>query len=207
VKHQVCRFHILAELNKAVLRAVAQVRKRLAAQKPQLPRGRPVTPEARRKVRRRRHLDRKIGDLFEHRHLFVRRHLTPAEQRTLWRITRGLPRLRALRRIVEEIYCLFDRRCRTETALAKLARLRSQVGRCKGLGPIFKKLRSSDLEKALTFLDDRLLGSTSNAVERGNRRHRKMQKTVYWSELKRRSAAGSPWTCFARPKAPPASKP
>ena len=62
---------------------------------------------------------------------------------------------------------------------AKLTRLRIQVGRCKGLGPIFKKLRSSDLEKALTFLDDRLLGSTSNAVERGNRRHRKMQKTVY----------------------------
>ena len=80
---------------------------------------------------------------------------------------------------MEEIYRLFDRRCRTETALAKLARLRAQVGRCKGLGPIFKKLRSSDLEKALTFLDDRLLGSTSNAVERGNRRHRKMQKTVY----------------------------
>src|SRR3954466_14106792 len=179
VKHQVCRFHILAELNKAVLRAVAQVRKRLAAQKPKLPRGRPVTPEAKRKVRRRRHLDRKIGGLFEHRHLFVRRHLTPAEQRTLWRITRGLPRLRALRRIVEEIHRLFDRRCRTETALAKLARLRTQVGRCKGLGPIFQKLRSSDLEKALTFLDDRLLGSTSNAVGRGNRRHRKMQKTVY----------------------------
>jgi hypothetical protein len=77
------------------------------------------------------------------------------------------------------VHRLFDRRCRTETALAKLARLRTEVGRCKGLGPIFKKLRSSDLEKALTFLDDRLLGSTSNAVERGNRRHRKMQKTVY----------------------------
>src|SRR5580700_11353269 len=43
VKHQVCRFHILAELNKAVLRAVAQVRKQLAAQKPPLPRGRPGT--------------------------------------------------------------------------------------------------------------------------------------------------------------------
>ena len=36
-----------------------------------------------------------------------------------------------------------------------------------------------NLEKALTFLDDRLLASTSNAVERSNRRHRKMQKTVY----------------------------
>jgi hypothetical protein len=29
------------------------------------------------------------------------------------------------------------------------------------------------------YLDDKLLPSTSNAVERGNRRHRKMQKTVY----------------------------
>jgi hypothetical protein len=38
VKHQVCCFHILAELNKAVLRAVAQARKQLAAGKPKLPR-------------------------------------------------------------------------------------------------------------------------------------------------------------------------
>jgi len=42
-----------------------------------------------------------------------------------------------------------------------------------------QKLFSPNLEKALTFLDDKLLPSTSNAVERGNRRHRKMQKTVY----------------------------
>jgi hypothetical protein len=41
------------------------------------------------------------------------------------------------------------------------------------------KLFSANLEKALTFLDDSLLPSTSNAVERSNRRHRKMQKTVY----------------------------
>jgi hypothetical protein len=179
VKHQVCRFHILAELNKAVLRAVAQVRKELAAQKPKLPRGRPGTPEAKRKARRRRHLERKIAELFEHRHLFVRRQLTPGEYQTLRRISRGLPVLRALRDVVEEIYRLFDRRCRTATALTKLARLRTQVGRFKGLTPILQKLRSPNLEKALTFLDDRLLGSTSNAVERANRRHRKMQKTVY----------------------------
>jgi hypothetical protein len=179
VKHQVCRFHILAELNKAVLRAVAAVRKRLTAQEPKLPRGRPSTPEAKRKARRRRHLKQKVGDLFEHRHLFVRRHLTPAERRTLRRICRGSPQLRALRQVVEEVYRLFDRRCRTETALRKLARLRAQVRHFKGLRPIFQKLESPDLEKALTFLDDSLLGSTSNAVERGNRRHRKMQKTVY----------------------------
>jgi hypothetical protein len=179
VEHQVCRFHILAELNKAVLRAIARVRKQLAAQEPKLPRGRPGTPEAKRKARRRRHLQRKVGDLFEHRHLFVKRHLSQGERRTLRRITRGLPQLRALRQVVEEIYRLFDRRCRTETALTKLARLRSEVRQFKGLRPIFQKLESPNLEKALTFLDDSLLGSTSNAVERGNRRHRKMQKTVY----------------------------
>jgi hypothetical protein len=179
VEHQVCRFHILAELNQAVLRAVAQVRKHLAAQKPKLSRGRPGTPEAKRKARQRQRLQRKIGDLFEHRHLFVKRQLTPGERRTLRRISRGLPQLRALREMVEEIHRLFDRRCRTETALMKLARLRARVRRFKGLAPIFQKLQSPNLEKALTFLDDSLLGSTSNAVERGNRRHRKMQKTIY----------------------------
>jgi hypothetical protein len=179
IEHQVCRFHILAELNKAVLHAVASVRKHLAAQKPKLPRGRPATPAAKRTARRRRHLERKIGDLFEHRHLFVRRQLTPSERRMLQRISRGLPQLRALRQVVEEIYHLFDRRCRTETALTKLTRLRSRVRRFKKLKPIFQKLESPNLEKALTYLDDSLLGSTSNAVERGNRRHRKMQKTVY----------------------------
>ena len=41
------------------------------------------------------------------------------------------------------------------------------------------KLQSPGLEKALVFLDERLMGATSNAVERGNRRYRKMQKAVY----------------------------
>jgi hypothetical protein len=35
------------------------------------------------------------------------------------------------------------------------------------------------VEKALTFLDDRLLGATSNAAERGDRRYRKMQRGIY----------------------------
>jgi len=47
------------------------------------------------------------------------------------------------------------------------------------VGETLRKLFSSTLDKALTFLDDKLLPSTSNAVERGNRRYRKMQKSVY----------------------------
>ncbi len=80
---------------------------------------------------------------------------------------------------MDEVYRLFDRRCRTDTALAKLARLRCRVRRYRSLGRSLDKLKSPNLEKALTFLDDELLPATSNAVERGNRRHRKMQKTVY----------------------------
>ena len=47
------------------------------------------------------------------------------------------------------------------------------------LREVLKKVRSPGLEKALVFLDERLMGATSNAVERSNRRYRKMQKTVY----------------------------
>lgn len=176
--HQICEFHILQDLNRAVLRAVAQVRKQLTAQQPKLKRGRPKT-DHRPLVRKHQRLQQKISDLFEYRFLFVQHHLTDAERATLRRITRGLPHLRTLRQIVDETYRLFDRRCRSATALAKLAALRKRVQRFTTLNQILKGLFSVNVEKALTFLDDRLLGATSNAVERGNRRYRKMQKTVY----------------------------
>jgi len=80
---------------------------------------------------------------------------------------------------MDEVYRLFDRRCRTETALAKLARLRQRVQRFTYVGKTLQRLFGTHVEKALTFLDDRLLPATSNAVERANRRHRKMQKTIY----------------------------
>jgi len=65
--HQVCEFHVIKELTKAVLRAVAKVRKELAATKPKLGRGRPSTMAARRAAQRRQRIDRKVGDLFGHR--------------------------------------------------------------------------------------------------------------------------------------------
>jgi len=178
VPHQICEFHILADLSRAVLSAVAKVRKDLAARQPKLPRGRP-TRQTRPLVRQRQRLQQKIADLFTYRHLFVQRDLSPTERQTLQRITRGLPHLRALREIMDEVYRLFDRRCRTHTALAKLARLRQRVQRFAQIGQTLKALFSANVEKALTFLDDRLLPATSNAVERGYRRYRKMQKTIY----------------------------
>ena len=179
VPHQLCQLHVVKDIVKAVLGAVASERKRLAAKQPKLPKGRPSTPAAKQAARTKKRLAAQGAALFASRHLFVQRHLNKTERKTLWRVSRGLPQLQQLRVIMDQVSALFDRRCRTQTALAKLATLRRHVQRFKALGDTLKKLFSPTLEKALTFLDDTLLPSTSNAVERGNRRYRKMQKSVY----------------------------
>jgi hypothetical protein len=176
--HQVCEFHVLKELTQAVLHALAKIRKELKAQIPKRPRGRPSKAQAR-AARRARRLQQRVGDLFEHRYLFVRKAITAAEAKTLQRITHGLPHLRTLRAIMDEVYRLFDRRCRAATALGRLAKLRARVGRYRWVGRALDKLKTPNLEKALTFLDDKLLPATSNAVERSNRRYRKAQRSVY----------------------------
>ena len=179
VPHQLCEFHILAEVVKAVVGAVASARKCLGAKQPTVPRGRPRTKAAQKAARKKKWLEQKRADLCTHRYLFVKHHLSQSERQTLWHITRGLPQWRKLREIMEQVYTLCDRRCRTQTALDKLAKLRRRLPRFKQLGETLKKLFSPTVEKALTFLDDHLLPSTSNAVERGNRRYRKMQKSIY----------------------------
>jgi Transposase len=177
-RHQICEFHVLKEITRAILHALAMLRKEMTAQIPKQARGRPRKEQegqawliAFRK--------RRVAELFEHRYLFVRHHLSPAQQKQLRKLTYGRPQLRTLRKIMEEVYRLFDRRCKTPTALKKLQRLRRRVRRFKKLGNSLDKLKNPTLEKALVFLDDKLLGATSNAVERANRRFRKAQKSIY----------------------------
>lgn len=181
VPHQICTFHVIKELLKGVWRAVAAERRRLAVSKPKLKRGRPSSKDkaARRQARKSTFIQGQISDLFQERFLFVKRRLKPSEHKRFLYMTRGLPHLRQLREIVDHMYALFDRRCRMQTALNKLRKLRPWVKRFKWIGGTLDKVFAANLEKALTFLDDKLLPATSNAVERGNRRHRKMQKSVY----------------------------
>jgi transposase len=181
VPHQICTFHVLKELTQGILCAVAAERHRLAKSKPKLKRGRPSSKDkmARRLARKSKTIQDKISGLFQGRFLFVKRRLKPSERKKLLQITQGLPQLRKLRDIMDHIYALFERRCRTQSALDKLKKLRQWVKRFKWIGDTLKKVFAPTLDKALTFLDDKLLPATSNAVERGNRRHRKMQKSVY----------------------------
>ena len=179
VPHQLCQFHVVQDIVQAVVQAVACERKRLAAQQPKVPRGPPRTQAAKQAARTKKRLAAQRAALFAARYLFVQRHLNKTERKTLWCVNRGLPQLQALRTVMDQVYALFDRRCRTQTALDKLATLRRRLQRFPQVGETLKKLFAPTLEKALTFLDDKLLPSTSNAVERGNRRYRKMQKSVY----------------------------
>jgi hypothetical protein len=177
-RHQLCEFHVIKEITKAILHALAVLRKEMAAKIPKLGRGRPSN-EQQPLARKAKRQKQRVADLFENRYLFVRHQLTKAQRSLLHRLTRGRPQLRKLREIVDEVYRLFDRRCKTQTAVQKLAKLRRRVRRFKALGKALNKLNSPNLEKALEFLDDKLLGSTSNAVERGNRRFRKAQNSIY----------------------------
>ena len=90
-----------------------------------------------------------------------------------------------------EVYQLFDQRCRTVTALKKLSQLRTRVRRFKRLGRALDKPQSPTLDKALLF-DDELLGSTSNAVERGNRRFRAQAQRLLGPHRRSKSAVGRP---------------
>jgi hypothetical protein len=119
VPHPICVFHVLAEVVNAVLGAVASARKRLAAQQPQWPKGRPSTPAAKAAARQKKRLAQQRVDLDTHRPLFVQRPLSHSERKQWWRIPRGLPQLRPLRERMAQVYALFDRRCRTQTALDK----------------------------------------------------------------------------------------
>lgn len=182
VPHQVCMFHSLHEVARSIQAAVAQERKKLAAAKPPLGRGPARTRSKRRILRTRRRLQRKIRDLFVHRHLFVRRELTAEQQTQFESLVRGRPRLRRLRYLMDDVYGLYD--CGSHaTALAEMSRLQARVQRRANLDGVLKF--TSAFKKSLTFLDHPEMPRTTNAVERSNRRYRKMQKSVYRVRVRR----------------------
>jgi hypothetical protein len=178
--HQVGEFHALQELTQAGRRALARLRERLAAQAPRWPRGRPRnTPAGRRACRRAQAIPRPVSDLFERRHRFVRHHLSAAPRATRRRSARPRRARGAVRARMGEGDRRFDRRGRTDPALAKPAVVRRRVRRYRSRGKGLDRRHSPNRATALTFPGDALLPATSSAVERGHRRRRQMQKAVY----------------------------
>jgi hypothetical protein len=175
-RHQAWEFHVLKEITRAALRALAELRKEMTARIPKQPRGRPGE-ERQGQAWLVAYRKRRAAELLEHLYLFVRHPLSSAQQQRRRKLLYGRRDLRTLRDILEEVYRLFDRRCKTQTALKKLRR-RRRVRRFKKLGQALNKLKGPVREKAREFLGDKLLGATSNAVERANRRFRKARGSI-----------------------------
>jgi hypothetical protein len=109
---------------------------------------------------------------------------------------------------MEEVYRLFDRRCRTQTALAKLAGLRQRVRRFKAVGKTLQTLFTANVEKALTFLDDKLLAATSKPSSAAIGVTARCRRPSIASAPKPILLLALPWTCCARRRplaAPPPS--
>jgi hypothetical protein len=170
---------VVAAGGNAVLGAVASARQGLAAQHPTRRQGRPRTAAAQQAARTTKRLAAPRAGWGTPRYLCVQRHLPTTDRQSLGRLTRELPQWRTLRTRMAQGYALCDRRGRPQTALATLATRRRRRRRFTQGGETLKKLWSPTLAKALPVLDDTLLPSTSQAVERGNRRDRKRQQQVY----------------------------
>src|SRR5205823_9829514 len=175
--HQVGRFHGLKAITQAILHARAKRRTAWKAGLPTRPRGRPKTAQAE-PARRAKRQEPRLHARFAHRPLLVRQTWTAAEGRPWRRITRGVPPRRVLRSIRDAVYRRFDRRGRAATALGRRATLRARVRRFPRVGQALEKLFTPNLEQPLTFLDDKRMPGTSNAVARGHRRYRKAQRSV-----------------------------
>lgn len=89
VKHQSCQFHIICEITKDILKVVAQIRRLLKQKKTKRLRGRPCGQQAKQIARKNQQVQKKITELFEHRHLFVKHTLSHKEKKIFRRITRG----------------------------------------------------------------------------------------------------------------------
>lgn len=181
VPHQRCPFPGITARTHGGVTAVATARARVATSTPTVPRGRPSSTDkdARRLARQSTSLHQHISEGFQERCVCVTRRLTPSERPRLLSITRGLPHRRTRRERMEDSDALCARRCHPQTALGTLQHLRQWVRRCTWMGETGKKVCSPRRDHALTWLDDTWLPATSNAVERGHRRHRKRHKRVY----------------------------
>lgn len=186
-RHQVCLFHVLQELNDAVLNVLAVFRKSLPKPPPRR-RGTPKPGEICMKDHPYTRLKRQVGI---HRFTWLLKHPTVVQRRRIRRLGRRYPLLAALREFVDRLHQLFDRRCCKATAQLKLHNLRQHgmFKRFPQLDLIRRRMASPNLDKALEFLEDPDLAPTNNAVERENRRHRKRQKTIYRARTRQTIAA------------------
>jgi len=187
VPHQVCRFHVIALITKAAREAAVHLYKQRVAKLPKLKSGRPRQGAEEHKSRRIKAERERLLDLYRHRYTLVAREPEPQELMELMALLQGYPEIASVGDLMQQVYGLYDCASSHE-ALGHLAVIRGQAQSLPQgalTTALLSALNGPCIEKSLVFLDHPRLPSTSNAVERSNRRHRKMQKSVYRVRVRR----------------------
>jgi transposase len=186
VRHQLCVFHVLKDINDCVFDALRRLRRR-HAQSGGRKRRRGRRSKAQQRARVRSGPTRKDQSHFiwKHRHLLVTRpeRVTGQQRHWLSRMFQYLPALRGLRKFVLQVYQLFD----PDLSLGQVC------NRWVNLVTAPEFLADPDLARALAMLTEEKMAKlsayldsplgqrvrTNNHVERTNRRLRYLEKVRY----------------------------
>jgi hypothetical protein len=181
VPHQVCRFHAVGDVADVAREVVVAIYKQQMARLPKLKSGRPRRGTEHWRAQEVHQQREHLLEVYRHRYDVVAHHLEEEQRKELESLMAPYPQIGLVRDLMQQVYGLYE--CSsTSQALAKLAAIQVQAGQLpesKSTAALISALKGPCLSKSLVFLDHPLLPSTSNAVERANRRHRKMQKSVY----------------------------
>lgn len=174
--HQLCVFHVLQDINRIILKAMAAERRQIKERR--YVRGRPA-----KKGRPRKGKTANKGLAFKHRHILLKKkeNLTSEDRKYLKELFRICPSLKPLAQFVQDIYRLFAPDITKQVARSRWTRLQNNPTYQKNpyLTKALKKLERGKFEKMIDVLGRKDNQRTNNHVERANREFRMTQKTRY----------------------------
>ena len=185
-EHQLCVFHVIAEVNKLVLGSARQIRRDLKPKQLKKGCGRPSKKQQAR-VRKRKEKQKQAEKLFGHRHGLVRKrsNMSQAQKKRLEELTALHPTLSTLRSFSDDIHALFSLR-RSMNEAWKIWRRMRRSAKYRSIPQLAKAIEvlcKSNMEKLLVYLDSPLVQRTkirtNNHVERCNRKLRYLEKVRY----------------------------
>lgn len=190
--HQLCVFHVIAEVNKLVLAAARKVRRELNPKQIKKGRGRPGRRQQA-KVCKLKEQRAQAEKLFRSRHCLVRKRskMTSGQTKRLEELTSLSPVLVTLREFIDDVHELFSLR-RTPARAWRIWRRMRRSAKYRNIPSLAKALEilsKANMEKLLVYLNeplsDRTKTRTNNHVERSNRKLRYLEKVRYkWRRSK-----------------------
>jgi hypothetical protein len=196
-EHQLCVFHVWADINKAILNAVKRLRRKLSRsgnRGRKKKRGRPTQAQRRARERSGPTFKEQAAFIFKHHYLIAKRRekMTTAELEDLETMYLYQPELKTLRAFAEDIMDLFETEitlhaaCCRYQALARKAEYRAMPE----LFAIFEWFDNDTFRQTVAYLKQplpiRTKMRTNNHVERCNRTFR-FSETVRYKWRRRRS--------------------